>query len=105
MSQVAVSPTGMESRSIHEMLKDAPSLNESDGAVHSGTPPPHVPNNNRKESQPATRPATMNLNLGTYTSQSCKSIKYDFIEQLYYSRCNKIMLLLVDIIFHMNESN
>ena len=67
MSQVT-SPR-ME-RSIHEMLKDAPSLNESDSAVHSGTPPPHVPNNNRsKENQSVTRPATMNL--CSYTSQSC----------------------------------
>lgn len=71
MSQVTISSPTME-RSIHEMLKDAPSLNDSDSAVHSGTPPPHVPNNNRsKESQPASRPATMNLNTG-YISQSCK---------------------------------
>ena len=58
-------------RSIHEMLKDAPSLNESDGAVHSGTPPPHVPNSDRKSSQPATRPATMHLSINPYGSQSC----------------------------------
>ncbi|XP_011505239.1 PREDICTED: arfaptin-2 [Ceratosolen solmsi marchali] len=70
MPQVNITSSGME-RSIHEMLKDAPSLNESDNAVHSGTPPPHMPNNNRaKENQSATRPATMNLSLGMYTSQS-----------------------------------
>lgn len=57
-------------RSIHEMLKDAPSLNDSDSAVHSGTPPPHVPNNCNNDSQP--RPATINLTLGSPTSQMCK---------------------------------
>ncbi|XP_029033061.1 ADP ribosylation factor interacting protein arfaptin isoform X1 [Osmia lignaria lignaria] len=66
---MAISPvtlSGME-RSIHEMLKDAPSLNDSDSAVHSGTPPPHVPNNCTSDSQP--RPATINLTLGSPTSQ------------------------------------
>ncbi|CAK9796464.1 ARFIP2 [Anthophora plagiata] len=53
-------------RSIHEMLKDAPSLNDSDNAVHSGTPPPHVQNNCSNDSQP--RPATINLTLGSPTS-------------------------------------
>ena len=68
MSQVSISPTGME-RSIHEMLKDVPSLNDSDSAVHSGTPPPHVPNNRPKENNP--RPATINLNVNaSYKSQS-----------------------------------
>lgn len=67
MSQVAVTSSGME-RSIHEMLKDAPSLNESDNAVHTGTPPPHVPNNCSADSQP--RPATINLSLGSPT-QTC----------------------------------
>ncbi|XP_014204902.1 arfaptin-2 isoform X3 [Copidosoma floridanum] len=72
MSQASVTSPVME-RSIHEMLKDAPSLNESDGAVHSGTPPPHVPNNNRsKDSQLATRPATMNLTVNAYSSPSCE---------------------------------
>lgn len=71
MSQATLSSPTME-RSIHEMLKDAPSLNESDGAVHSGTPPPHVPNNNRaKDGQAASRPATMNLNLNPYVTHSC----------------------------------
>lgn len=64
MSEVDVSPPR---RSIHEMLKDTPPLNDSDNAVHSGTPPPHVPNNTRP------RPATINLNVNnSYTSQSCK---------------------------------
>ncbi|XP_015598125.1 arfaptin-2 isoform X2 [Cephus cinctus] len=67
MSQTAVTSTGME-RSIHEMLKDAPSLNESENAVHTGTPPPHVPNNLVGASQ--ARPATMTLPLGSPTSQN-----------------------------------
>lgn len=66
---IAVALSGME-RSIHEMLKDAPSLNDSDSAVHSGTPPPHVPNNCNNENQP--RPATINLTLGSPISQMCK---------------------------------
>lgn len=68
MSQITVTSSGME-RSIHEMLKDAPSLNESDNAVHTGTPPPHVPNNCSSDSHP--RPATINLNLGSPTNQTC----------------------------------
>lgn len=76
MSQAAVSSPTME-RSIHEMLKDAPSLNESDGAVHSGTPPPHVPNNNKaKDAKTPTRPATMNLSLNPYVTHSCKLQKF-----------------------------
>ncbi|XP_025162607.1 arfaptin-2 isoform X4 [Harpegnathos saltator] len=71
MSQITVTSSGME-RSIHEMLKDAPSLNESDNAVHTGTPPPHVPNNCSSDSHP--RPATINLNLGSPTSQNLKDI-------------------------------
>jgi len=67
MSQITVTSTGME-RSIHEMLKDAPSLNESDNAVHTGTPPPHVPNNCSSDGHP--RPATINLSLGSPTSQT-----------------------------------
>ncbi|XP_066596322.1 arfaptin-2-like isoform X3 [Prorops nasuta] len=55
-------------RSIHEMLKDAPSLNESENAVHTGTPPPHIPNNHIGDNQP--RPATINLTLGSPTSQT-----------------------------------
>lgn len=78
MSQVSVASPVME-RSIHEMLKDAPSLNDSDSAVHSGTPPPHVPNNNRpsisKEIPAATRPATMNLTVNAYGSQSCELMR------------------------------
>ncbi|XP_046592819.1 arfaptin-2 isoform X2 [Neodiprion lecontei] len=66
MSQTALPPGGME-RSIHEMLKDAPSLNESENAVHTGTPPPHVPNNHT--SGPP-RPATINLPVGSPTSQN-----------------------------------
>ncbi|XP_012263822.2 arfaptin-2 isoform X2 [Athalia rosae] len=54
-------------RSIHEMLKDAPSLNESENAVHTGTPPPHNPNNH---SSGPSRPATMNLPAGSPTSQN-----------------------------------
>lgn len=69
---IAITLSGME-RSIHEMLKDAPSLNDSDSAVHSGTPPPHVPNNCNNDSQP--RPATINLTLGSPTSQMCKYIQ------------------------------
>lgn len=69
MSQITVTSSGME-RSIHEMLKDAPSLNESDNAVHTGTPPPHVPNNCSSDSHP--RPATINLSLGSPTTQTCK---------------------------------
>lgn len=69
MSQITVTSSGME-RSIHEMLKDAPSLNESDSAVHTGTPPPHVPNNCSSDSHP--RPATINLSLGSPTTQTCK---------------------------------
>lgn len=68
MSQITVTSSGME-RSIHEMLKDAPSLNESDNAVHTGTPPPHVPNNCSSDSHP--RPATINLSLGSPTNQTC----------------------------------
>ncbi|XP_072765429.1 arfaptin-2 isoform X1 [Anoplolepis gracilipes] len=67
MSQITVTSSGME-RSIHEMLKDAPSLNESDSAVHTGTPPPHVPNNCSGDSHP--RPATINLSLGSPTNQT-----------------------------------
>ncbi|KAL7296071.1 hypothetical protein TKK_0010625 [Trichogramma kaykai] len=78
MSQVTVASPRME-RSIHEMLKDAPSLNESEAAVLSGsTPPPQLPNNNRgggsnssKENQPQ-RPATMNL-CATYASGSLET--------------------------------
>ncbi|XP_011871970.1 PREDICTED: arfaptin-2 isoform X3 [Vollenhovia emeryi] len=66
MSQITVTSSGME-RSIHEMLKDAPSLNESDSAVHTGTPPPHVPNNCSGDGHP--RPATINLSLGSPTTQ------------------------------------
>ncbi|KAL6439289.1 arfaptin-2 isoform X2 [Cataglyphis hispanica] len=71
MSQITVTSSGME-RSIHEMLKDAPSLNESDNAVHTGTPPPHVPNNCSSDSHP--RPATINLNLGSPTNQTSVSV-------------------------------
>lgn len=79
MSQTAVSQSGME-RSIHEMLKDAPSLNESENAVHTGTPPPHVPSNHTSA---VPRPATMNLPTGSPTAQNCKKtihmyIKYNF---------------------------
>ncbi|XP_039311721.1 arfaptin-2 isoform X3 [Solenopsis invicta] len=66
MSQITVTSSGME-RSIHEMLKDAPSLNESDSAVHTGTPPPHVSNNCSGDIHP--RPATINLSLGSPTTQ------------------------------------
>lgn len=55
-------------RSIHEMLKDAPVLNDSDSAVHSGSPPPHVPNNTNDESPQ--KPATMNLSLTSASPQS-----------------------------------
>lgn len=55
-------------RSIHEMLKDAPSLNESASAIHSGTPPPHIQKNRLSDVQQ--RPATMNLTLGSPTSKS-----------------------------------
>ncbi|XP_076626488.1 ADP ribosylation factor interacting protein arfaptin isoform X2 [Colletes latitarsis] len=67
---VAVS-SGME-RSIHEMLKDAPSLNDNDNTVHSGTPPPHVPNNCNNDSQ--TRPATINLTMSSPMSQTSVTI-------------------------------
>ncbi|XP_063233789.1 arfaptin-2 isoform X1 [Bacillus rossius redtenbacheri] len=47
MSQVAVSHKARESpameRNIHEMLKDAPAMNDSNNAVHSGTTPPSPP--------------------------------------------------------------
>ena len=69
MSHITATSSGME-RSIHEMLKDAPSLNESDSAVHTGTPPPHVPNNCSNDSHP--RPATINLSLGSPTTPICK---------------------------------
>lgn len=65
--------SGME-RSIHEMLKDAPALNDSDSAVHGGTPPPHVPNNCSNDTQ--SRPATINLTLASPTSQMCKQRSY-----------------------------
>ncbi|XP_018343941.1 PREDICTED: arfaptin-2 isoform X4 [Trachymyrmex septentrionalis] len=65
MSHITATSSGME-RSIHEMLKDAPSLNESDSAVHTGTPPPHVPNNCSNDGHP--RPATINLSLGSPTT-------------------------------------
>ncbi|XP_018376741.1 PREDICTED: arfaptin-2 isoform X4 [Trachymyrmex cornetzi] len=64
MSHITATSSGME-RSIHEMLKDAPSLNESDSAVHTGTPPPHVPNNSN-DGHP--KPATINLSLGSPTT-------------------------------------
>lgn len=57
-------------RSIHEMLKDAPSLNDNDNVVHSGSPPPHVPNNCSNDSQ--ARPATINLTMAGPMSQTCK---------------------------------
>lgn len=72
MSQVGLSPSGME-RSIHEMLKDAPSLNDSDTAVQSGTTPPLVSNNHVETHN---RPATMNLVLGSPTSNSSKLSKF-----------------------------
>ena len=56
-------------RSIHEMLKDAPSLNESASAVHSGSPPTHIKKNRLSDCQP--RPATMSLTLESPTSKSC----------------------------------
>lgn len=59
-------------RSIHEMLKDAPSLNESTSAIHSGTPPPRIQKNRLSDVQQ--RPATMNLTLGSPTSKSCNFI-------------------------------
>ncbi|EZA49233.1 hypothetical protein DMN91_006188 [Ooceraea biroi] len=71
MSQITVTSSGME-RSIHEMLKDAPSLNESDSAVHTGTPPPHLPNNCSSDGHP--KPATINLSLGSPTSQTSVAV-------------------------------
>lgn len=74
ISQVVVKTKGME-RSIHEMLKDAPVLNESDNAVHSGSPPPHVPNNNANNESPQ-KPATMNLSLTSTSPQSRECYKF-----------------------------
>ncbi|XP_012284994.1 arfaptin-2 [Orussus abietinus] len=67
MSHAAVTSTGVE-RSIHEMLKDAPSLNESDGPVHTGTASPHIQNNHIEEFQ--ARPTSMNIPLNSPTLQS-----------------------------------
>lgn len=80
MSQITVTSSVME-RSIHEMLKDAPSLNESDSAVHSGTPPPHVPNNCSGDNLP--RPATINLTVGSSVPQTCMYILFAIIFLLY----------------------
>lgn len=66
-------------RSIHEMLKDAPSLNDSDTAVHTGTPPPHTVNNSTAENQP--RPATIDLTFNNSIPQPCNISK-----QLWYHR-------------------
>jgi len=77
MSQITIMSSGME-RSIHEMLKDAPSLNESDSAVHTGTPPPHVPNNYSSDHP---RPATINLSLESPTTQirRCRMFSHVFV--------------------------
>lgn len=80
MSQITIKSSGME-RSIHEMLKDAPPLNESDNAVHTGTPPPHVPNNCTSDNHP--RPATINLNLGSPTSQTRIILPYITFQNQY----------------------
>ena len=65
--------SGME-RSIHEMLRDTPSLNESAGAVQTGTPPPHIQKNQLSDVQP--RPATMNLSFGSQYSKSRTFFKF-----------------------------
>lgn len=38
--------TSHSERSIHEMLKDTPPMNESNSAIHSGTDPRHKHPNN-----------------------------------------------------------
>ncbi|XP_043286263.1 arfaptin-2 isoform X2 [Venturia canescens] len=66
MSQ-SITTVGME-RSIHEMLKHSPPLNESDSAVHTGTPPPHEPTNYNGSGDNQPKAMTMHLDLSSPSS-------------------------------------